>query len=569
MSATRDKLTILFPFQDRVEYRSLSDETMHDLGLDALCQAVTADGKEQALLMQVLRSVTPDPEVARYRAEVFDDLYHHPEIREKLLSLLDHVKFLNDFGAVRRSSDEGVGVWDLIHRLDELRDYIATVEAMEECLREASLQSQGLRELRAGIHAIWEDSGFDGLKQDIAALKATTDSVKSVTIGMNLNERFEPVQAGLVSVNSKPFSRSNLIQHFADALVRREAIRGTDEWDGSMNWQPADSGNSFLADKVNEIAGTTVRMRNPLLAMTLSSVPDSDGGREIPRTMDSALTHTLSSLVRKLREVLNRHAAISIREVSDLIPELVFYVRWAEYWQKLTAAGWPCCKPQPGESAEQGMKARGFYNLKLTQVESPASTVRNDLTFGAEGRVYLLTGANRGGKTTVTQAVGQLFLMAQSGLYVAAEEFSYAPVDGVYTHFPADEDKTLDLGRLGEECQRFRELFQACSESSLLLLNESFSTTSFEEGYYIATDAVKAIAHRGIRCIYNTHMHKLAQDLTQEGGGSLKEVRSLIVRSQGRQRSFQIEVAPPEGSSYARDIAEKYGVTYDCLLEKA
>ena len=110
MSATRDKLTILFPFQDRVEYRSLSDETMHDLGLDALCQAVTADGKEQALLMQVLRSVTPDPEVARYRAEVFDDLYHHPEIREKLLSLLDHVKFLNDFGAVRRSSDEGVGV---------------------------------------------------------------------------------------------------------------------------------------------------------------------------------------------------------------------------------------------------------------------------------------------------------------------------------------------------------------------------------------------------------------------------------------------------------------------------
>ena len=30
-------------------------------------------------------------------------------------------------------------------------------------------------------------------------------------------------------------------------------------------------------------------------------------------------------------------------------------------------------------------------------------------------------------------------------------------------------------------------------------------------------------------------------------------------------RSFRVTVAPPEGRSYARDIAEKYGVTYDML----
>ena len=556
-------LTILFPYQDRIVYQGMSDETLHDLGLDALCQKVTEKPTEQAMILQVLRSLTPDPAVARYRADVFDDLYRHPEIREKLLSLLDHVKFLNDFGATSRSSDENLGVWDLVHRLDELKDYVATVEAIEDCLKDVQLKSEGLRQLRDGIHTIWEDSGFGGLKEDIAGLNASTDSVKSVTIGMNLNDRFEPVQAGLISVNGKPFSRSTLLQHFTDALSRRDQIQPEAEWNGSMNWYPADDFASLGESKISRFTTMAMRATNPLFAMTMAGVPVNDGAREITRTMDTALTRLLTGITRKLRETLNRYASVSIREVSDLIPELLFYIRWAEYWEKLEKEGWVFCKPEVLDGGDRTMEARGAYNLKLTLVESPASTVRNDLEFDAEKRVYLLTGANRGGKTTVTQAIGQLFLLAQGGLYVPAERFAFVPADIVCTHFPADEDKTLDLGRLGEECRRFRDLFRQCTEKSLILLNESFSTTSFEEGYFIATDAVRAVLYRGCRCIYNTHMHKLARDMTAE---NLPGVCSLIVRSEGHRRSFRLEIAPPEGSSFARDIAEKYGVTYDELI---
>jgi DNA mismatch repair ATPase MutS len=214
------------------------------------------------------------------------------------------------------------------------------------------------------------------------------------------------------------------------------------------------------------------------------------------------------------------------------------------------------------------MDARGFYNLKLIGAVSPAQAVPNDLVFDAEKRIYILTGANRGGKTTVTQAVGQLFLLAQCGLSVPAVAFSYDPVDLVLTHFPADEDQTMDLGRLGEECRRFREQFLQSTPGSVLLLNETFSTTSFEEGYYIARDAVRAMLKKGCRAIYNTHMHKLAANL-EEINRDTGEGRafSLVVRSEGGSRSFRAEVAPPEGSSYARDIAEKYGVTYEKLTE--
>jgi DNA mismatch repair ATPase MutS len=170
-------------------------------------------------------------------------------------------------------------------------------------------------------------------------------------------------------------------------------------------------------------------------------------------------------------------------------------------------------------------------------------------------------------KTTITQAVGQLFVLAQGGLYVPAEGFRYVPCDCIYTHFPADEDKTMDLGRLGEECVRFKEMFSQATNRSLLLLNETFSTTSFEEGYYIARDSVKALLTKAVRTIYNTHMHKLGEDaeeLTRENAGT--GAASLIMRTEEGKRSFKVALAKPEGSSYARDIAEKYGVTYDMLV---
>ena len=127
----------------------------------------------------------------------------------------------------------------------------------------------------------------------------------------------------------------------------------------------------------------------------------------------------------------------------------------------------------------------------------------------------------------------------------------------------------MDLGRLGEECVRFKELYTAATGDSLMLLNETFSTTSFEEGYYIASDSVKAILKKGIRTIYNTHMHKLAKELDTEinTGTAAGRAVSLVAETKDGKNSFRVRIAPPEGKSFAREIAVKYGVTYEALTK--
>ena len=417
----RSKLSILFPHQDRITYRVMPEETLHDLGLDTIIAQVTDNGKEQTMLQRILGSVTEDASVAQYRAEVFDDILRHPAIREKLMKLLEHIRFLNEYGAVHRSADGTPGLWDLMHRLDEISDYIATVEAIQECLQDAELQSRGLRELREGIAAICEESFFDALRQDIAALRTTTYKMKSITVGINLNERFEAVSAGLVSVNSKPFTKSNLLRSFSDAILRRDQIKPDTEWDGDTTWYPASPmGMGTAVQRLEQMTVRAMRVSNPIAAMTMSGVPADDGGRELPRTMDAALNNLVNTTVRRLREVLGKYATISLKEIADLIPELVYYVRWAEYIVRLQKAGWTVSMPRISDDPAVRMQAKAFWNLKLTATETPGTAVPNNLGFCGEDSCYLLTGANRGGKTTVTQAVGQLFLLAQGGIYVPA-----------------------------------------------------------------------------------------------------------------------------------------------------
>ena len=57
--------------------------------------------------------------------------------------------------------------------------------------------------------------------------------------GVPLNDRFEAVSMGLIAVNAKPFTRSNLLKHFVTAVSARDHVEPEAEWNGSMSFEPA------------------------------------------------------------------------------------------------------------------------------------------------------------------------------------------------------------------------------------------------------------------------------------------------------------------------------------------
>ena len=568
-------LSLLFPQsvypetnEERRSYlqglKNLSETTIHDLGLDTVIKSLSNKETETGFILRTMQRMSPDPYTTKYRCDIFEDILNNKDIRTNLMEILDKIDFLKDYGSFKKEYDESSGIWDLLHRLEEINDYIKCVDSLYECLDENKLHSEGLLSLKKYVNELYNDNAFGELKKDIKELKATTTSLRSITVGINLNDRFEAESIGVVSVNDKKFTKSNIIGNFLDKISTTDNINKGNEWKKDFHYEPFDVKPGLGAEEAGKFA---LAMNHPLIAAGMAHVPDKDQTQDIPRYMERVTNHMLALTAKKLKEILSKYVSITITDITNLIPEFIYYIRWAEFIEKKREGGHVFCKAEVLLNDEKHcMDAKGIYNLKLLDIESD-TIVTNDLTFSDENCVYILTGANRGGKTTITQAIGQLFVLAQGGIFIPGKEFKFSPADVVYTHFPADEDKTLDLGRLGEECSRFKTMFTDCGEKSLLLLNETFSTTSFEEGYYIARDSVRAIIAKGIRTIYNTHMHKLPEEIDEMNEASDKyKAKSLIVETDGSERSFRVKIAPPVGKSFARDIAVKYGVTYEDLM---
>ena len=501
MTDIRD-YSILFPDIKDAEYKQLSKSAIHDLGLDVICRSLSSEPKEQGLILDVLSNMTSTPEVSSFRQDVFDDFLRLPELRDEMTELFERIEYIRNFGLKNKSSDEKLGLWHLMHRLSELGDYISCVEEMKACLEREDIRSEGLVGFRKYVTELYNDSHFEELKKDVTELKTDVSGIRSVTLGVNVNSRFEATSLGLISVNNEPFRKSNIISNFADSISKREGIRDGNEWNGEMRYHEIEKekGGDVTQNLGNMMAMTSTPFVDARIrSSTVAEIMDGDGTSGSTFYLEGLLNKMLDSIVKKLRDTLAKYSNISIVNISRLIPEFIYYIRFACFIEKATGSGFIFTRPQVTEG-RGSMRAEGFYNLKLAlSHESMDGIVTNDLVFDLAHTVYILTGANRGGKTTVTQAAGILYVLAQGGVHVPAVKMEFSPVDCIYTHFPADEDQTTDLGRLGEECVRFREIYSGCSGDSLVLLNETFSTTSFEEGYYIAKDCIRALLKKGTR----------------------------------------------------------------------
>ena len=293
----------------------------------------------------------------------------------------------------------------------------------------------------------------------------------------------------------------------------------------------------------------------------------------------SDLGVVLNDVIRPIARALERYTHIRSGLLRALEPEIAFYVGGARLVKALSERGLPLCRPRLLPLEERRLEARALYNLDLAlrlsrqehEGDLKAHIVSNDVAFDEKGRIHILTGPNRGGKTTYLQAIGLLHVLAQTGLHVPAESAALSPVDAIYLHFPAEEKPNMESGRLGEEAGRLREIFRRATRHSLLLLNESLASTSATESFFLARDVVSCLRILGARALFVTHLHELAADcesINDEVAGD-SHVQSLISQVKegvdGVRRTYKVLPAPPRGQSYAREIARQYGISFEQL----
>lgn len=559
-----EKLSLLIPPNSKAKFNHLTSEAINDLSLEFICDALTEDTYEKNVILKIMSEITCDAETVKYRGDVFEDFLKFPELRQALSGLLTELADLRDLERFQKDS-EASSLWKLINRLREIDGYVKCITKIKEYLETAEIKSEGLLHLKKYVQNIYEKSGFPQLQQDIDETFKKARKLKSVTIGVNLDDLLRPKNAGILSLNDKEFSSSGLMQHFVKFVNNKDELHeGTDIEDikkfhpSSPKFKESDIGFG----KVETAAG-----------FTQVTTEEATGSDPLSDSLKKAVTDIMRKTVRDIQSVLLKYVNVSGYSLTSIMPEIVFYIRWAELVEKIQSKGLKMCKAQILHEDRGEFSAKELYNLKLAikRVRGEKfAVVDNDIDFNNDkGKVYILTGPNRGGKTTFTQAVGLVFLLAQNGIYTPCAECSISPCDNIFTHFPADENDTVDLGRLGEESKRLWEIFDIATEKSLMLLNESLATTNVSEGLFIARDVIKAMCYLGVRSIFNTHMHDLAHNLDELNNDpqNKSKAESMVTGVQNGERSFKVYLSQPQGSSYARDIAKKYGVTFEQIRQ--
>lgn len=559
-----ENFSLFYPESSDTSSLTLQKEAINDLSVDYLVESLTKDPFEQNSIKQLLTQITCDEEVIRYRCNVFEDFLRHPKLREDLTALLAKLKDLREIERFQKDF-ESSSLWQLVNRLREMDSYVDCITQIKTTLEGIDIHSEGLITLRNKVQAIYNDSGFPLLKDDIETTLREVRKVKSITLGVNLDDMLRPKAVGIVCLNDTPFTDSGLLKKFLNFANKQSELHEGTDVSGFTAFHPANPPTSSFG--LGQPVMGAQKDLNHIENSGLTGVdPMSDALKRV-------VTDILKRTVNNLKSMLNKYVGISGYSFISLMPEIIFYIRFAELCDKIIALGLPLCKAEVTDKSSRTCDIKDIYNFKLAikALEDKASgeIVTNDFEFGDTGRIYILTGPNRGGKTTITQAVGLCFLLAQHGIYVPASAMSFSPCDNIYTHFPADENDTVDLGRLGEESKRLSDIFNTATKHSLLLLNESLATTNVSEGLYIAKDVIRAMRYLGVRCVFNTHMHDLARNLKEMNESTEGDsfVESMVTGVENGARSFKIFIAPPQGVSYAKDIAEKYGVTFDSIKE--
>lgn len=560
------KFSLLYPENADKSFCTLSGEAVNDLSLEFILDALTEVHTERPHLLGMLTKLPKDPDVICYRHDVFEDFLRFPRLREAMTELVRKLSDLRDLERFQMDSDSSA-LWSLINRLREIDDYMTCINMIKETLSGLDVRSDGMLRLRQIVTDIARESGFDELKADIDEMMHKAQRLKSVTIGVNLDKFLRPESAGIVSLNDTKFTDPGLMSRFKGFTDSKDDLRHGANLGEPRRFHPS---NPFNTRSSSSSAGILMEAAAVSNNLETSNVTGKD---PLSDAIRKQVTDIMRRTVADIKSTIKKYININGYSLISLMPEILFYTRWAELTERLTAIGMPLCKPEILSPDERSCTFKDVYNLKLAINKLRGESIdiiKNDFDFNDEHRIYILTGPNRGGKTIFTQAVGLAMLMAQWGVYIPASSAVISPCDNIYTHFPADENDTVDLGRLGEESRRLSKIFEVATRYSLLLLNESLATTSVAEGVFIAKDVVKSMRYLGARAIFNTHMHDLATSVGEINNAVQGDSRaeSLITGVHDGARSFKVSIAPPQGVSYAADIAKKYGVTFDQIKKE-
>jgi DNA mismatch repair protein MutS len=526
----------------------LEGNIVKDLGIDDIDYMFRNTDRNAFNCMKLLSVMQTSGENIAYRSEILEDFMQNKSVRQCAANILMKLIALkNEYGVKTFRFDETHK--DILWKFSVMQSYVKCIKEIREILEDCKndVKSEGLQNFIKYIDDIYRSESYKFIVEKLPEHQKAIDNMKGITVGINMNKLLEPTEAMILTFEPKPFKKRSFLSDFFQTKDNAEEILKKSQFYSLAKVSKSGIEAAFLKD-----LGEVIRMG-----------------------------------LEKVAELLDEYFTSGIEELLEYDLEIDFYMAGYHLVDRAQEMGIPMTRPEVADKEERICEIENTCDISLavrmrkenSKLSRPGDViVKNDVAMNDQGRIFIITGPNQGGKTTYTRAIGMAQVLFQAGLYVPGTKAKMSPVDKLFTHFPKEEERRVDEGRLGEELRELSGMMDSVTRYSMVLLNESLSSTSAYDSLVICANLMKAFRSIGLRVVFSTHLHELAYEIDNinsevEGSSTVIGLVSQIkkIEENGKIKhvsTYKIIPAVTDGKSYAYDIAYKYGMAYEQLMER-
>lgn len=460
-----ERLSLLH--REEVAENAVDKATLYRLSLDKILAYFCNDVREIAVFEETISALPRSCDAVLYRQAILRDFLDSPEL---LSALYEHFEKLShyheEYARGRRDiyqtlhTDRAAQSFARAGSLLSmsaltLKRVLLLLKATDDLLGRCAFSSEGLQKLQSGIRQLAHS-------EDTNALLELCSKFEHYTTVGQLDFRLLLSESGRIC---------------ACDLIPHNTIRA-----------------DFSAPKKKKLLFQKQEEEKPV-----GVVLDGQSIKLQEEMYISSVIH----LAKQFGEI----ARFLFEKFKPLQKELLFYKAAVKYCYRLQNAGVPTCFPTVAENC--GFFCENAYDLLLLLTASPKSVVPYNVEIGSNAKGMILFGDNSSGKTTFLRTVGVIQIMAQAGLPVPAERVTLSPCPLLFSYYAEAERAEPSAGRFEQEVREFRVMFDSLVPGTLVLLNEPFQSTAYDEGAKGLADILEYFSASDIRWILVSHMHQL------------------------------------------------------------